>query len=82
LSRFHRLVLLAAAALLAFSAFAVAASPEPTPQPFPNVVNDPNVSGTMAAVTPDEEPLVPPGPAPDIILIYTGRALGYVEPCG
>lgn len=29
-----------------------------------------------------EGPLVPPGPPPDLILIYTGRVRGFVEPCG
>lgn len=31
---------------------------------------------------PDEGPLVAPGEAPDLVLLYTGGVVGYVEPCG
>ena len=30
----------------------------------------------------DSGPLVAPGPAPDLVLLYTGNVVGYVEPCG
>jgi hypothetical protein len=30
----------------------------------------------------DEGPLVVPGDPPDLILIYTGAVVGYVDPCG
>jgi hypothetical protein len=30
----------------------------------------------------DSGPLVAPGPAPDLVLLYTGNVIGYVEPCG
>ena len=30
----------------------------------------------------DEGPLVAPGEAPDLVLLYTGGVVGYVEPCG
>ena len=30
----------------------------------------------------DSGPLVVSGPAPDLVLLYTGSVIGYVEPCG
>jgi hypothetical protein len=30
----------------------------------------------------DSGPLVASGPAPDLVLLYTGSVIGYVEPCG
>lgn len=29
-----------------------------------------------------EEPLIADGPAPDLILLYTGDVIGYLGPCG
>ena len=52
-------------------------------RPIPNTIPDPNVTGSgRVAVSPESGPLVAPGPVPDLILLYTGRAVGYVEPCG
>ena len=28
------------------------------------------------------DPPLPPGPAPDLNLVFTGQVAGYVEPCG
>lgn len=30
----------------------------------------------------DEGPLVAGGPAPDLVLVYTGGVVGFVDPCG
>lgn len=52
------------------------------PIPIPNTINDPNVSRSVTMITPEPGPLVAPGPAPDVIFVYTGRVIGYIEPCG
>jgi hypothetical protein len=69
-------------ALGAALALTRAAGPGTQPAPFPGGINDPNLAGSNLMVTPDEGPLVVPGPAPDLILLYAGRAQGYIEPCG
>jgi len=59
--------------LLALGA-AVARQSEPAPAPasVPAAPTDPLDSG----------PLVAAGPAPDLVLLYTGSVVGFVEPCG
>ncbi len=41
---------------------------------------EPPTAAPPAAARPG--PLVPEGPAPDLAILYTGNAVGYVEPCG
>jgi hypothetical protein len=75
---------LAALLLACLAAIAPALTQESgaKPIPIPNTINDPNVSGSVAMITPDLGPLVVPGPAPDVIFVYTGRVVGFIEPCG
>ena len=75
---------LEAAILLAAFVAVVGLAPSGAAQgkAVPNTVSDPNLSGSLAAVSPEGGPLVAPGPAPDIIVLFTGRVVGYVEPCG
>ena len=64
--------LIAAFALALSFAVARARQDAPPPAPPDAPAADPN----------DQGPLVFPGPAPDLALIYTGGVAGYVEPCG
>ena len=82
MSRTRRSIVFASVVLVGFMALLHAQSREGAPQPIPNTISDPNIPGSLVAVTPGEGPLVAPGPAPDIIFIYTGRVIGNIEPCG
>jgi len=72
-------------ALLALTFIVPAGAQEPAPA-RPTVSNppgDPNLPPGEAVVLGVEEgPLVIPGDAPDLIFEFTGKVLGYVEPCG
>lgn len=67
----HRPLAILAIALTA--GFAAAAPPDPAPR-----------AGTVPAATlsPPAGALVAPGAAPDLIFLFTGDVIGYVEPCG
>jgi hypothetical protein len=84
-TRLHRLSapLFPAILALAFIVPAGAQEPSPVKPPVPNPSSNPNVPSSEAVVLGvDEGPLVIPGDAPDLILEFTGKVLGYVEPCG
>ena len=53
-------------------ALGAAVARQSDPAPAPPAPNDPLDSG----------PLVASGPAPDLVLLYTGSVVGFVEPCG
>jgi hypothetical protein len=74
-------VILAATLLVALAAGG-AAAPGGRGKPIPNAAADPNLSGSLRAVRPEQPPLVAPGPPPDIVILFTGRVIGFVEPCG
>ena len=42
----------------------------------------PAAAAGAATLAPPEGALVGPGPAPSLILLYTGDVIGYIEPCG
>lgn len=68
---------------LAFLALAGAQEPSPDKPSVPNTLNDPNIPPSDAVILGnDEGPLVIPGDPPDLIFEFTGKVLGYVEPCG
>jgi len=81
----------AAALLAAFSFITVAvfdAAPRTSSPPEPPAAAAPSkpdasALGEKAAAQAElEGPLVAPGEAADLALIYTGGVVGYVEPCG
>jgi hypothetical protein len=63
-------LLLAAAAVLSASVAFAQLKPPAT------------AGSTPRSLEPPADVLVASGPAPDLILLYTGDVIGYVEPCG
>jgi hypothetical protein len=55
------------------------AAAEPTPQAAPAPQTAP---APQAGQAPADRPLIEGGPTPDVILMYTGDVIGYLDPCG
>jgi hypothetical protein len=74
-------VILATTLLVALAAGG-ATAPEGRAKPVASAAADPNLSGSVRSVRAASPPLVAPGPPPDIVILFTGRVIGFVEPCG
>lgn len=69
---------LAAAALVVFAA---AAFPQAGPEGQLKIRPGQVPAVEILPATPPE-PLIPPGPAPDLEILFTSQVQGYYQPCG
>lgn len=69
-----KIVLLAAVALLLAPGGAWPEGPPPT--------SGGPIIDAHPVEAPETAPMVAPGPEPDLVLLYTGGVIGYIEPCG